>query len=212
MTPPIPDFDFFARYILAGFIIFTVRGAFIVEERPKLAEITLDVLFLGLVNQMVWQLLTFLTDAGTALSSDPARLARIADSQFPFFLEVLALPLALGLLLGRAARSGVQAGIARSFSLPVVGPIKRAYDAVFLELSQSRPCFVIVTLEDGTRIFGLFGSHSHAGRDPERSELLLERVYELDDAENWVEADPPRSVLIRLAKLKTIEFFKSPGS
>lgn len=209
----INNVDSFSRYILAGFIIYIVRNAYIVGERPAIAEITLDIVLLSTINQIIWWGVSVialeLQAAAVAASSNPSHFADIAvTEQTALVIETLVLPTALGAVLGIGLRAGYFRGFTRFIALPSTSPTKRAYDAVFTEIKD--PTYVIVTLEDGTQVHGLFGDKSHAGRDPDRSELFLEEMFALDASENWASFDPPRSTMIRLSKLKAIEFLNHP--
>lgn len=205
LTPE--SFDFFARYVLSGFVIYWIRSLYVLEERPGLSEILLEILIFSLVNQLAWQVVTALAAAtGGALGWGVAD--RPGVPRFVFLAEVLLLPIVLGLLLGLAiVRSGADR-VARTLSIPVTGAYRRAYDEVFL--SRSNPAFVLLTFADGSRVAGYYGRASRAGRDPDRSEVFLERLYQVPDEGRWVEADPPRSALIRLDGLQMIEFFEVP--
>lgn len=207
-------FAFLARYALAGFIIFMIRNAYVVGERPKLGEIAFDVLLFSLINRLVWALLSeggSLVHAGLgALTEAPERLDRIVPtSTGAFFLEVLALPFLIGIVSGHALRWGWARGVLRVVSLPVVDPIPRAYDHVF---STRGPGFVILSFKDGRTIHGYYGPASRAGRDPGRSEIFLERLYVVDDDGQWLETLPPRAALISLDGLRAIEFIDGQGS
>ena len=54
------NFDFFARFFLAGFILFSVRCRYVLGERPKPTEIVFEAIVLSLINQLVFLLLASL--------------------------------------------------------------------------------------------------------------------------------------------------------
>ena len=172
-------FDFFARFVLTGFLIYLIRSAYAVGERPRISEIALDIALFSLLNQLVWQLLTWVTPAAIdmlrGLSTSPVLFTGLGlPERLAFFREVLGLPVLLGILAGRALRSGWQRSLLRRLAMPVVDPLPRAYDHVFANRGVG---FVIVTYRDGTQVYGYYGPNSRAGRDPARSELYLERIY-----------------------------------
>jgi hypothetical protein len=199
-------FAFFARYILAGFIIYSVRRAYIVGERPQLAEIAFDIVVLSLLNQLVWFGLLAFGKAVLHAARSPLDFSGIdPQSGFAFYLQVLVLPVLLGMLYGFALRGRWFEGAMRKAALPLVDPIARAYDHVF---SQRSTGFVILTFQDDIRIYGYHGPASRAGRDPNRSEIFLERLYFVEEDGTWVETVPARSALIRLDGLRSIEFIE----
>lgn len=212
--PDIPldqaTFDFFARYILSGFLIFLIRNAYVVGERPKIADVALDIVLFGLINQLVWQLLSSVLDllgaAALAVSTTPeAILAFAPGPRLLFFAEVLALPILIGVLSGRALRKGWTEGLYRLLSIPLTDPIPRAFDHVFLTRGAG---FVIVTFKDGTQLPGYYGKSSRVGRDPQRSEIYLQRLYRIGADGTWEELVPPRSILVNISDVRSIEFLE----
>lgn len=204
------SFEFFARFVLAGFIVFVVRNAYVVGERPKIAEVALDIVLMSLVNQLVWQLGTSLAAAlyevALVVSTMPEALPRLVPGPVvQFNLEVIVLPAVLGVVLGRLLRSAWNERLARSLALPVVDPIPRAFDHVFLTRG---PGFVIITFKDGTQLPGYYGKASRVGRDPGRSEIYLQRLYEIRSGGDWHELSPRRSILVNLSDMRSIEFLE----
>jgi hypothetical protein len=55
-------------------------------------------------------------------------------------------------------------------------PSKKAWDFFF---SQRKQCFIIVTLSDGTKVGGFFGSNSFATSYPAPYELFIEKEWTL---------------------------------
>lgn len=150
LTPE--TFEFFAKYLLAGFIIFSVRGYYILGERPKQTEIFFEVIVLSLINQFVFLALSWLFSVMVAATGIDPIIANVATVRLPFFLEVLVLPVFIGLTVGLNLKRGWNEALLRRLSMPVVQPTRRAYDHLFGELR--RESFLIVTYEDGTTVYG----------------------------------------------------------
>lgn len=191
------NFQFFARYLLTGLIIIWVRGNFAVGERPRLSEMAVEAVVLSLVNQLAAQLLIWLAGA-IDLPKPPPELS--------FFAEVLVLPAFLGLAFGLSLSKGWSHAVFRRLSMPVQNPIRRAYDFAFT--FNETEGFVIVTYEDGTKVHGYYGENSLAANDPDRSDLYLERIYEVGEDGQWYEKTPPRGALLSLSTLRSIEFLE----
>lgn len=191
------NFDFFARFLLAGLIVIWIRSAFAVGERPKLSEMAIEAVILSLLNQLIFQaLISFL----------PGTWGPISTTRPAFFAEVLVLPTCLGLAFGLSLSRGWNHAILRRLSMPVQNPRRRAYDFAFTVNEVEG--FVIVTYADGTRIHGYYGENSFAASDAERSDLYLERIYEVLDDGQWYEKEPPRGALLTLDGLRSIEFLE----
>ncbi|WGH79096.1 DUF6338 family protein [Jannaschia ovalis] len=198
-----PDtFEFFARYLLAGYVVIIVRSRFVAGLRPKPAELVVEAIIFSLIIQV-------LVEAGAWLVS----LVGFVPAKFParvdLLLNVLVWPALLGALLGWNLSNGWNRAILRRLSLPVTHPVQRGHDFAF---GQDRdPCFVIVTYEDGTIVRGWFGECSLASTDPDRSDLFLERVYSVDQDDQMIEQSPGRSALISLSRVRSIEFLDPEG-
>ncbi len=196
-----PDtFEFFARYLLAGFIMLSVRSWFIAGARPKAGEVILDSVILSLISQAVFQVLIWATKQGDAVQ------AASSTSDPIFFLETLVLPAILGAALGKGLSSEKIAIGLRRLALPNSHPAERAYDFAFSNLDSPR--FVIVSYKDGTVIHGYFGQRSLAATDGNRSDILLERLYEVTIDGEWSESQPARTALLMIQDIRSIEFLE----
>lgn len=193
-------FDFLARYLLAGYIIMIVRSRFVVGERPKTTELVAEAVVLSLINQFVFQLIEWPL---------PENWLGSLDKETAFFSEVLILPAALGLILGANLSRGWNNAILRRLSMPITQPAQRAHDFAFSH--QRRAGMVIVTYFDGASVHGYFGENSLASRDTERSDIFLERLYDINDEGQWSELSPPRGALLSLSNVRSIEFLDEEG-
>ena len=92
------NFEFFARYFLAGFILFSVRSRYVLGEKPKASEVVFESVILSLINQLAFLLIsTLLTYALSVLPLTISGMLTTAVSGRPaFFVEVLVLPALLG--------------------------------------------------------------------------------------------------------------------
>jgi hypothetical protein len=200
------NFDFFARFFLSGFIIFSVRSRYVLGEKPKATEVIFESIILSLLNQLVFLILA---PSVSYLSGFlPVALIQttsaLSGGRTAFFAEILVLPALLGVLFGAVLRQGWNSAVLRRLAMPVVHPTRRAYDFAFGDNRQES--FVIVTYADGTTVYGFFGANSLAASDGERSDLYLERLYDVREDGTWVATIPPKSALLVLRDLRTIEF------
>ena len=197
-------FEFFARYLLAGFVIISVRSRLTASRSPKPGEILLDAVVLSLINQAVF------LGIGAIFASMTG--AVVSEMQFgaginslAFYAEILLCPVFLGIVFGRFAGSGTVGFVLRRLSMPGTHPIAEAYDFAFAGGKQKG--FVILTYDDDTVIYGYFGDRSLAATDDKRSDIYLEALYVVDEGQ-WKLASPPRSAWISLAGIRSIEFLK----
>ncbi len=201
------NFDFFARYFLAGFIVASARSRYVLGERPKASEFLFESVILSLLNQMVFLFLGFLLGYAALLLPAPlmAAIQQPATIRLPFFIEALFLPAALGMLLGISARRGWRIPMLGSLGMPVIHPTSRAYDFAFGDIKSER--FVIVTFTDGTTAYGFFGANSLASSDPSNRDIYIERLYDVCDG-TWMPTQPPKSALLMLRDVRSIEFIE----
>lgn len=88
--------------------------------------------------------------------------------------------------------------------LRAINPIPTGWDWIF---STTDPCFVLVTLTDGTEIAGYFGSRSLASSDPENRDIYIERVYKVpEDGAQWAAVEGSLGMHISGAQIAYIEF------
>ena len=155
------NFDFFARFFLAGFILYSVRTRYVLGEKPKASEVVFESVILSLINQLVFMVLSALG----ALVPDQvtAFLSALTGGKAAFFAEVLILPALLGIAIGVTLGKGWNSAILSRLAMPIVHPTRRACDFAFGDVPGDR--FVIVTTADGTHVFGRSGEKSLAASD-----------------------------------------------
>jgi hypothetical protein len=86
-----------------------------------------------------------------------------------------------------------------------VHQIPTAWDFHF---SRALPYWTVVTLKDGSRVYGLFGYRSFAGDDPKERDIFLESVYTLRNDGEWLPVEGSGGILIKADQVAAIEFRK----
>ena len=85
-------------------------------------------------------------------------------------------------------------------------PTPKAWDFIF---KKRQTFWVIVELNDGSKIGGLYGSNSFTSNYPESEQIYLEEKWVLDGNDGFDRIREGSSgVLIVTSQIKTIEFFK----
>lgn len=197
-------FEFFARYLLAGFIVISVRSRLTASRPPKPGEILLDAVVLSLINQVLYVGGRSLLENARLLDIAP-QTAASGINTLSFYIEILVCPVLLGIVIGRLAGSGSVGFVLRRLSMPGTHPIAEAYDFAFASGQQKG--FVILSFMDGTVIYGYFGDQSLAASDENRSDIYLESLYTVEQ-DQWTLANPPRAAWISLDGVRSIEFLK----
>ena len=195
LTPE--TFEFFAKYLLAGFVFLSARSWMVSGERPNINETLIEAVILSLINQMI-SLLTV-----GWLTADLA--SRYATETL--FWQVVAQPILLGMGIGGLSKfAWFPDGLRRLFMpglRPVKGTLAQAYGRA------GNGAFVIITYEDNTVVYGYFGRNSLGETDTENGGLFLEHLYEVASDGTWVESQPRRSAWIRLKDVRFIELVET---
>lgn len=92
-----------------------------------------------------------------------------------------------------------RAGLNPSFNIPT------AWDYA---LSKAELSFVVVTLIDGSQIFGLYAGNSYSSSASDDRDLFLEKVYSFEDKE-WRLVPHSKGILISNNQIRTIEFMEA---
>jgi hypothetical protein len=73
--------------------------------------------------------------------------------------------------------------------------------------STTEPCYVLITLNNGTEIAGYFGDRSMASSDPEHKDIYIELVYKVpEDGGTWEAVDGSLGMHIDGTNTAYIEF------
>lgn len=118
-------------------------------------------------------------------------------------------PALFGFLLGLAAAGDWVRRLAARIGLNPVHPAPTAWDYVFA--GRRGDAFVLVTLENGSMIAGLFGADSFASSDPAERDLLIEEVHDVDDEGRWTERPERVAILVPAKQIKHVEIWRTSG-
>ena len=191
-------FEFFAKYLLAGYVFLSARSWLVTGERPKPNETIIEAVILSLLNQLIWRF-------GT---SWVAALLPITVTELLLFVEVVVQPVVLGLVVGWTVRADwLPSGLRRLF-MPLTKPSENAWDRLFSV--GVTPGLLLITYKDGTQIMGFFGQKSYAATAERDRDIYLETLYEMygEAPEEWIESYPSRSAYVKLDDVRSIEFIK----
>ncbi len=186
-------------FAVPGFIWWWVHGA-LVPRRPTDVQVRLlGFLALSCVNNAIWSPLLAFVFATGFFGQHPIGAAAI------LIIPTLLSPIAAGLLTGRAYQREWPARCFARFGLGTVHQIPTAWDYQF---SRQLPFWIVVTLKDNSRVFGLFHAHSFAGDDPAERDLYIERVYAPDEHGAWLPVQGSAGILIKASSIAAIEFLR----
>ncbi|MBF0284715.1 MAG: hypothetical protein HQL51_09670 [Magnetococcales bacterium] len=94
------------------------------------------------------------------------------------------------------------------FAKRVINPIPSPWDFVF---GQGETYWVIVHMQDGKKIGGIYGSRSYSSSYPNEAQVYLEAAWRIDEEGKFHEIKNTRGIIIFTKNVLAVEFFESPG-
>ena len=182
------------NFLVPGLVALYVRSQFLTgrmqaHKDALLAYFALSVVWWG----------SSLPLATWALGSLPAA----SDRPGMWFLLTLGGPAVFGALLGVNASKGWTRRLLSRFGLRLIHVMPTAWDWKFEGMTAS---WVLVTLKDGTRFAGFCGSESFMSSDPQDRDMYIQRVYDLDSDEKWIDQGD-KGLLVRGSEIRSTEFW-----
>ena len=186
-------------FLVPGFIVLFVRSQFVTGRRPTRSATFLSYLTVSLIYYAL--ALPFI---GLVLSAPtPGKGWPLAAWLAGWFALIIVGPAILGLVLGINIQKDLFRRVLQWIGLNPVHVVPTAWDWKFGGMT---PQWVLVTLKDGTRFAGFCGSESFMSSDPAERDIYIERIYDVDDKNNW-SSRREKGVLIAAGEIQTIEFW-----
>jgi hypothetical protein len=181
-------------FLVPGYLVWVLRGHFVVVRKTDGPEFYLHLLALSAVNFALSGWTIYLAIAWEAHATVRALL----------WLTVIVIsPAALGVLSGLATRHEWLTKAYQRLKLHPMHSIPNAWDYQF---SRDEESWALVMLKDGTRYAGIWQHGSFASTDPAERDLLLTSVHDIPDDGPW--SPNGKSVYIAAGEIQTIEFSK----
>ncbi|MFO1163502.1 MAG: DUF6338 family protein [Reyranellaceae bacterium] len=186
-------------FVVPGLVALFCRAQFLTGRVPPPADALLPCLALSFIYY------AFVFPVIGLLPSP--RQAGWGDA-LAWFAFIFLGPAVLGMVLGVWTQRDWGRAVLRCWPLKYLAlntthQIPTAWDWKF---GRCQGEWVLVTLKDGTRFAGFFGSNSFASSDAKDRDLYIEVTYDLDRYDAW----SPRGsgVLIPTGEIRTVEFFE----
>lgn len=203
MKPETMGQAFFILAILVpGFVLHSVRRAFIVGGKEQGKEITLlRLATLSAVNYAICSPAIYYLTHTVVLDRRPLTMAAM------WACVIFLCPVILGLLNVVSIQRGWVRRIATWCGWPpLIHAVPTAWDWRFSRASQG---FILVTLTDGSTVGGLFGPNSMASSESDQRDLYLEKLYRVPAEGDWQAVDNDEGVYIPGSQIKFLEFRKA---
>lgn len=139
---------------------------------------------------------------------------KLEDENLTVFLLIMCVialigAFVLGIIIGLFKSKQWLRKLARKFKCNISHPIPSAWDFYF---SKQIPSYVIVTLIDGTTIYGYFGYKSYSSSDCDERDIFIEKTFKADGENLWCDDDESLGILIHQSQIKMIEFLQGDES
>ncbi len=189
---------FVISVFVPGFIYNGVFSNFVPLRRTKEKELLiLRLLTATAVNYAICSPILYLLIMGNLFASRPLMQA------IAWLAVIFLVPILLGLVHAWIVQRDGIGGLYRLLGLRAINPIPTGWDWIF---SRTDPCFVLITLNDGTTIAGFFGLRSMASSDPEHKDIYIEKVYTVPEDGPWNEVENSQGMQVDGAQIAFIEF------
>ncbi len=187
-------------FLVPGFVWSAVLSMRIPRRATSVEVRVLEFLTLSCINHACWIWLIVPAFKWQYLQSQPIVAGLVL--LFPLLVS----PIAFGVLTVRYVydRDWLKRFLGR-FGFRTIHPIPTAWDYYF---SQSEPCWTVVTLQNGSQVYGLFHQRSFAGDDPDERDLYIEAVFRPNDSGEWAPVEDTGGILIKANQIASIEFRK----
>jgi hypothetical protein len=185
--------------VVPGYIFLVFRNQFVAGQDRLGTEQVLAFITYSALNFAVFGWINYLV-----VPYEPPQWVRISV----WILTLLVGPALLGFISGVCAQKELGAKLYALLGLNVVHPTARSWDWIF---HRVHPCFVLVTLKNGSQCAGYWGvnaagTQSFASSDTTERDLYISQVFEIPDNGPW--RPTQKSIFISAGEIRTIEFIQ----
>lgn len=185
----------FFLFSVPGMIALYIRAQFLDGKVPSLTDGIGVYVALSLIYHALWFTISpAIYDVELASATGCEKLGWVGV----LFLG----PAILGVLSGVNIRKQWLRQFLEKFGMSTVHPVASAWDWKFSHISES---WALITLKDGTKWSGVLGANSFISSSTQERDIFLEKVYEVDDNDQWHERTS--GVLITNDQVQTIEIW-----
>jgi hypothetical protein len=185
--------------VVPGYIFLTIRNQFVAGQDRLGTEQLLAFVTYSAVNFALFGWINLVV-----VPHEAAQWVQISV----WMLTLLVGPAVLGFVSGVCAQKELGGKLYARLGLNSVHPTARSWDWIF---HRAHPCFVLVTLKDGSQCAGYWGVNaagpqSFASSDTKERDLYISQVFEIPDDGPW--RPTQKSIFIASGEIRTIEFIQ----
>jgi hypothetical protein len=182
-------FGLFVMIVAPGFISMKIWGLIHPSRHISFTDSLYEAIFYGVLNYFA-----FVYWLPPLMMKINFTLQIIA-----YILSLVITPLLLPVLWKKVLSWGIM-------KKNIINPIPKAWDVFF---RKRQPCFMMVHLKNGQIIGGLYAYESAASSYPEKEDLYLQEIWELDDEGKFLNPlDGTMGLLVNYDSVDYIELFQ----
>ncbi|WP_341767926.1 DUF6338 family protein [Citrobacter portucalensis] len=183
----------FVLFIMPGFISMRVYRLFHPSADSDTSKVLIDVVSYSCINFSILLIPIYLIEINNVFISHP-----VLYYLFYIFVLIIA-PVLLPIIL-------LKIRSCEKVKQVLPHPIGRSWDYFF---STRQCCWVLVTLKNGKKYGGYYGSQSFASNSPEPEQIYLEKHWALDDDGDFDhELTDTLGIIILTNEIESVEFIK----
>jgi hypothetical protein len=189
-------------FVVPGFLVHRAMSAFVPlkAEHPQLSLLRFLALSCG--NYGFWSGLIYLLISNGYFAYRPVQAA------VAWFFVIFVSPILAGALIGYLSQRDFWRRLLQRCGLNPIHGIPTAWDYRFF---RTAPVWVLVTLNDGSRVAGLFGSESFASSDRAERDIYLQSVFDITGDGPWRQIPNSGGILICKEQVRYVEFWADDG-
>lgn len=190
------DWNIFIILALPGFISMKAYGLIHPIESKTFKDNLLEAIFFGVLNAILLSPLII----WLYLITNSFQSINYFCLYAIIVLALVVAPIFWAFLLNKGLTKLSQNG-------SILSRYRTAWDHYF---SEEESCWVILHLNDGRKIGGLFGINSYASSFPDSGHVYLEQVWTLDENGSFISVVPDSNgIIVTPTEYGIIEFFKT---
>ena len=186
-----------AIFILPGFLISSIIDAITPPKKEPEGVYFVRCLVYSIINCAVWSWLYSII-----------LCAKYGNAFWQWILLVIVTVLGasfLALFLATLKQKAAMQKVIEKIGINTIHSTPNAWDYYF---SQQEPSFIIVTLVDGTVLYGWYAYNSFSSSDQEERDLYVEKSYSVNEKNEWTMDMESNGFYVPKDQIKYIEFMK----
>ena len=185
--------QFLYVFLVPGAILWYFRSLFVVGRPEKLSE-----------NILIFVVSSALYAA--VLSLPMGEALKRSDSLWRYLLWLIYVAALPALAIGVATQKKTLTRFLQNRGLPVKSSYSTGLEWTFGQLTG--PVYLLITFDDGSKLYGYFGENSLASSDPEDHTIFIEEVWDFDESKRqWTPLPEKRGILVKGDSIRHIEIW-----